>query len=267
MDIGIVGCGVVGGACKFGFEKAGHSVFVHDTALGTSLEDLLHCCIVYVSVPTPKKEDGSCDTNVVESVVVGLRDVGYHGIVAIKSTITPGTTAKFAAAYPHFKDVCFIPEFLRERCAITDFIEKHQLLAIGSTSEETIRIVTECHGDYPESVIPMTATQAELLKYYHNTFNALRVVFANEFYEICSALGEGYGEIKKGLLKTSGVPDIYLDVNKNMRGYSSICWNKDVPALIQLSKALDIETPLIDMIPLANNNFEKTPFKGTREDY
>ena len=267
MDIGIVGCGVVGGACKFGFEKLGHTVLVHDTALDSSLKDLKDCRIIYVSVPTPKTADGDCDTTIVESVVAGIADMEYKGIVAIKSTITPGTTAKLAVKYPDFKDLCFIPEFLRERCAITDFIEKHQLLAIGSNSEETIGIVKECHGDYPESAISMTPTQAELLKYYHNTFNALRVVFANEFYEICSALGEGYGEIKKGLLKTSGVPDIYLDVNKNMRGYSSICWNKDVPALIQLSKSLNVETPLIDMIPLANNNFEKTPFKGTREEY
>ena len=267
MNIGIVGCGVVGGACKFGFEKSGHTVCVHDTALESKLEDLIDCCIIYVSVPTPKTEDGACDTTIVESVVAGLGHIGYKGIVAIKSTVTPGTTARLAARYPNFKDLCFIPEFLRERCAITDFIENHKLLAVGSNSEETLEIVKECHGDYPDSILPMTPTQAELLKYYHNTFNALRVVFANEFYEVCSALGEGYNEIKKGLLKTSGVPNIYLDVNDNMRGYSSICWNKDVPALIELSKTLGIDTPLIDMIPLANNNFKKTPFKGTREDY
>lgn len=267
MKIGIVGCGVVGGACKFGFEKAGHTVCVHDIALETNIEDVKDTVITYITVPTPHKKDGSCDTSVVESVVKQLDDIEYEGIVAIKSTVTPGTTAALATKYIGFASLCFVPEFLRERCAVTDFIENHKLLAIGSTSSVACEAIKMCHGDYPQSTVRMSPTEAELLKYYHNTFNALRVVFANEFYEIVSNFGQDYNAVKKALLKTSGVPDIYLDVNDNMRGYSSICWNKDVPALIQLSKELGLSTPLIDMIPVANDNFKKTPFKGTRERY
>ena len=43
MKIGIVGCGVVGAACKFGFEKSGHNVLVHDLKLGTKITELLEC--------------------------------------------------------------------------------------------------------------------------------------------------------------------------------------------------------------------------------
>ena len=61
MKIGVVGCGIVGSACKFGFEKIGHEVIVHDISLQTSLQDVAPCSIVYISVPTPSNEDGSCD--------------------------------------------------------------------------------------------------------------------------------------------------------------------------------------------------------------
>ena len=96
MKIGVVGCGIVGSACKFGFEKIGHEVVVHDIALETSLCDVTSCSIVYVSVPTPSNEDGSCDTTIVESVIRDLDSLKYSGIVAIKSTVTPGTTRKFS---------------------------------------------------------------------------------------------------------------------------------------------------------------------------
>lgn len=287
MKIGIVGCGIVGGACRFGFEKLGHDVEVHDTKLGTILAEVLDADIVYICVPTPMQSDGSCDTSIVEEVVADLYHLDYGGVVAIKSTVTPGTTQKLINNYTTtassfvgsfkcvrpFKDIVFVPEFLRERCAVSDFVEHQKLLAVGydknvtshSSFNRGVNYVIQSHGHYPEKVLTMTPTQAELLKYIHNTFNALRVVFANEFYNIASFFGEKYTPIKEGLLQTASIPDIYLDVNENMRGYSSICWNKDLPALIALCKKHGIEIPLIDMIPEANDKFKKTPFEGTRE--
>ena len=53
MKVGIVGIGVVGGACKFGFELLGHHVAVHDIALDTTLDDVVESEIVYICVPTP----------------------------------------------------------------------------------------------------------------------------------------------------------------------------------------------------------------------
>jgi len=31
----------------------------------------------------------------------------------------------------YYKKICFVPEFLRERCAITDFLENHDVCIIG----------------------------------------------------------------------------------------------------------------------------------------
>ena len=79
MDIGIVGLGVVGTACKNGFEKIGHIVKYHDVKFYTNIEDVLDSEVCFVSVPTPSNEDGSCDISIVEEVVGQLNDLKYKG--------------------------------------------------------------------------------------------------------------------------------------------------------------------------------------------
>ena len=53
MNIGIVGNGIVGGAIKYGFEKLGHNIVVHDIKLKTKIEDVVNTNIVFICVPTP----------------------------------------------------------------------------------------------------------------------------------------------------------------------------------------------------------------------
>ena len=75
MNIGVVGLGVVGSACKFGFEKNGHNVKVHDIKLETTIKDVLDTEITFICVPTPEASDGSCDTSIVEGVVKEIMDI------------------------------------------------------------------------------------------------------------------------------------------------------------------------------------------------
>ena len=77
MNIGIVGEGVVGSAIKCGFERLGHDVFIHDIKYGTGIDVVLNTEVCYICVPTPSKDDGSCDISIVESVVDDLLDKNY----------------------------------------------------------------------------------------------------------------------------------------------------------------------------------------------
>jgi len=129
MNVGIIGIGVVGGAIRHGFEKLGHNVVVHDVKHKTKIEDVIDTDIVFVCVPTPSAPNGDCDTSIVESVVRELADLKYDGIVCIKSTVKPGTTEKLSKYYPSL-NLSFVPEFLIERCSISDFIDNHDLCFI-----------------------------------------------------------------------------------------------------------------------------------------
>lgn len=266
IRIGIVGSkGICGEANYFAFKKLGHEVLEHDIKLNTKLDDLIKTKVIFICVPTPSNEDGSCNTTIVENIVHELVKIhDYQGIIAIRSTITPGTTLNLINTYNNYK-ICHVPEFLRERHNLSDLIENQKLLVIGGDFE-CFTTVKECFGHYPHQSMQVTPTEAELIKYWHNTFNALRITFANEFYEIAKKCGVNYTTIKNVCIKIGNLPDQYLDANENFcRGYSSICFNKDIPAIINFAETIGLNLGLIPIIPLVNNKFKKTPFANTRE--
>ena len=68
------------------------------------IEDVLTTDVCFICVPTPSTEDGSCDVSVVEEVVQQLHDNNYKGIIAIKSTVKPGTTQRLIEKYTDLKE-------------------------------------------------------------------------------------------------------------------------------------------------------------------
>jgi UDPglucose 6-dehydrogenase len=273
MKIGIVGVGVVGGAVKYGMEKLGHDVRVHDIALDTRLEDVLNTELCFICVPTPEKEDGDCDSDIVESVISDLSHLRYTGIVVIKSTITPGTTDRIRKEYSNswntFRGICFVPEFLRERCAIADFTENHDVCVIGVKQRwgegngvyETIKMA---HGKYPQKFVRMTPTEAELCKYFSNVYNAMRVTFANGFYEVCQKLGADYTKIKDAVVQRPTLIDMYLDCNEKFRGFAGVCLPKDTAAFAKLVEDLDIDCKLFRTIVEDNKLYNPTVYEHMR---
>ena len=151
MNIGIVGIGVVGSAIKHGFEKLGHSTVVHDLKMDTKIEDVLNTDIVFICVPTPSKPNGDCDTKIVENVVLKLSKLNFEGIVSIKSTVKPGTTEMLIEKFPNL-NLSFVPEFLKERCAISDFLENHDLCVIGTDDKNTFDLIVKAHGKFPKEI-------------------------------------------------------------------------------------------------------------------
>jgi len=263
MKIGIIGLGIIGSTCQYGFEKLGHKVFGHDIKLDTKIQDVLDTEIIYVCVPTPSAEDGSCDTSIVEEVVLNLKELNYGGIVAIKSTIKPGTTQKLLESTR--LAICFVPEFLRERCAIVDFTEKHDLLAVGTNIQWIYDKVVECHGKYPQNYAMLSPTEAELLKYYSNVFNSMKIIFANEMYEVATAVNADYSKIKDAFVQRKTAVDLYLDVNENFRGYGGMCLPKDTAALASFVEELDLDMKLFEIIESENKKFKVTVFDGMRK--
>jgi len=260
MKIGIIGLGVVGSACRAGFERLGYTVSVHDIALGTTVESVMDTEIVYVCVPTPSNPDGSCNTDIVVSVVESLAD--YSGVIAIKSTVSPGTTQQLIDQFGDH--IVFVPEFLKERSAEYDFVFDHRLLLVGTENVNHYYLVQRSHGSLPQQTQRVSPTEAEFVKYYHNSFNALRVVFANVFYEMTTSMAANYDTVKQAALSAGNVPDEYLDVKPELRGYAGACLPKDVLALQHFCDSNNLAFELFDAMHRENEKFKKTVYKGMR---
>jgi len=264
MNIGIIGSnGIVGAALNAGFTRLGFTVTCHDTIMDTRLEDVVTTEIVYICVPTPSNEDGSCNTSIVESVVDELYELEYKGVIAIKSTIEPGTTQRLITK--HNDQIVFVPEFLKERSAEYDFVFNHRLLLVGTNNVNHYYLVQCTHGNYPQDSMRVTPVEAEMMKYYWNTFNATRITFANVFYEICQSTGAEYDRVKEAFIRCSDMPDEYLDVKPELRGYGGACLPKDVTATQQLCDQHKLPLSFFKSVDETNALFQVTVFKGMRK--
>jgi len=264
MQIGIIGLGCIGTANRLGLEYLGHSVISHDPELNTTIDIVQHTEIAFVCVPTPSNQDGSCDTSIIESVLDELSSIKYQGIIAIRSTVYPGFTQSMIELHPNLT-ICFVPEFLRERCAYDDFVNNQMLLAIGTNSDEIYQKIVLAYKDLPKNTVQLTTQEAEILKYFNNTYAAMRVTFANVMYEICQTYQADYTLIKNSYIKTGKSTDMYLDVAPNLRGFGGMCLPKDVLVLKNLLQIHNLPFKLFDAIHHDNNIIGPTVFDGMRK--
>ena len=174
MKIGIIGQGYVGSAIKIGFEPY-YELETYDKynldKSTCSLEKIVkRCDVIFVCVPTPMNKDGSCNTEIVESVV---DDINKHNskekIVVIKSTISPGTTDRLNKKYKKIS-VIFNPEFLTEANFIEDFKNQKRII-LGGTRKGTNKLRQIYGYVFPKAHIIKTGSKtAEMVKYMTNTY-------------------------------------------------------------------------------------------------
>ena len=120
------------------------------------------------------------------------------------------------------------------------------------------------HGKFPKEISMCDPTEAELVKYFSNAYNATRVIFANYFYEISKKLNVNYENILDNYLKRTHNPGDYLGCNENLRGYGGVCLPKDTRAINFFAKKLDIDLKIMESIIEDNSKIKTTVFKGMR---
>ena len=263
MKIGIVGKGFVGNAISEGFKTQGHEIVAHDVRLETKIEDVLDTPIVYIAVPTPSAPNGDCDTSIVESVLNELNDLKYKGVVCVKSTVKPGSIGRWKQQFKSL-NLNFVPEFLREKCAVEDFIHNNNVLVIGTEDKKVEKLVKECHGILPTHTVVMKPIEAELMKYFSNSYKAMRVTFANAFYRLCNEVGANYEVVKDAFL-FHGIGDgHYLRINKQFGGFGGTCLPKDTKGLANLVDELGLDIDLFRVI--VSDNIKFTAGEHNQED-
>lgn len=248
MSIGIIGQGFVGNAIYQKFSKY-FKVSTYDLnadLCNSTEQQALDNEVVFICLPTPMNTDGTCHIDIVEHAIRRVAEFGIAKIVVIKSTVTPGTTARLNSLYPNLH-IVFNPEFLTEINAVEDFNNQNRII-LGGPRPATTRLKTLYRKAFPQAHIVKTGpTHAEMVKYVTNTFLATKVAYANEIYEICEGLKLDYDKVieyatfDKRLGKSHwAVPGPDGDF-----GFGGHCFPKDLRALITLSENLDIHPLLL----------------------
>ncbi|GAB6176806.1 UDP-glucose/GDP-mannose dehydrogenase family protein [Desulfobaculum senezii] len=208
------------------------------TSLAEGLEDAQ---VVFITVGTPCREDGSCDLKYVHQVA---REIGQYmkdkKIVVDKSTVPVGTADQVRALISEELekrgesiafDVVSNPEFLKEGDAVSDFMKPDRVI-LGTNDPETAEVMRSLYSPFArsrEKLIVMNVRSAEMTKYAANCMLATKISFINEISNICERVGADVGDVRLGIGSDHriGYHFIYPGV-----GYGGSCFPKDVKALI-----------------------------------
>jgi UDPglucose 6-dehydrogenase len=249
--IGIVGYGFVGKAVEYGF-KEGNEILIYDKFLpSTPLEKVVKKSeVIFVAVPTPMtKEYTKIDLLIIEEVTAEIvklaRKNKVEPIIVLKSTIVPGTTRRLSKEnkYPR---IAFNPEFLTEANYLEDFVKADRIVVGADNNEVKQWVVDLYRATFPKTLIFETdPTSAEVVKYMANTYLAVKVIFANEMYDLCEKLGVNYDEMKKMVVADHRIYDSHLGVTAT-RGFGQKCFPKDTVALLGLANELGVELSVIE---------------------
>ena len=244
MQIGIVGQGYVGTAVKEVFSKhyKTNTFDLNGDCTCTDIEDLVDKSdIIFVCVPTPMKKDGSCDTSIVENVVKDINETvncNQDGkIVAIKSTIPPGTTNRLNKESKNIS-VIFNPEFLTEANFIEDFKNQDRIIIGGPRPATSIMKMIYSKAFPNAHIIKTGSITAEMVKYTTNTFLATKVSFANEIKMVCDKLNIDYDKVVEYAVHDERLGKSHWAVlgPDGKLGFGGSCFPKDLNALIKLSE-------------------------------
>lgn len=228
------------------FNKAIHDTDLSIVAVGTPSSNTGHLNLQYIF-------------KVAENFGEVLKNKKEFHVIAIRSTVLPGTSEKFASIVEEFsgkkRNVDFAmvsnPEFLREGTAVYDYYHPPVTL-IGSEHTGAADKIASLYRQLPAEVIVTDVKVAELMKYVNNTFHALKVSFANEVGNICSALQIDSHKVMEIFCKDKelNISPYYF---KPGFAYGGSCLPKDLKGLQTLAHDMYVKTPLIESIEKTND--------------
>lgn len=267
--IGIIGQGFVGSAVYHKFKNY-YDVLTYDldtTKCNSTFEDVLsNCHTIFVCLPTPMNQDGSCNVSILEDVLTKIDQKGSY-IVVVKSTVPPGTTKQWNSKFDNLQ-IVFNPEFLTERNAIQDY-ENQTRIILGGPKFATTILKQTFSKVFPNAYIVKTdSTYAEMVKYLINSFLSVKVSFANEIYQLCQQLDVDYDKIVEYAIYDERLGNSHWSVpgHDGDFGFGGHCFPKDLSALIHLSDTLNTVNNVLKATKQTNdkvrNNRDWEKMKG-----
>ena len=268
--IGIIGNGFVGQATRI-LENKKYKFLIYDIdpskcePNGLTLHSLLKCNIVFICVPTPMNQDGSCCTTIVEKVINNLREINYKNYIIIRSTVTPGFCQKHK--------VNFMPEFLTEKNWKNDFYNCENWI-IGKYDLDTdyfqdlLTSAKNADKIKYNKMIVVSTTEGEMIKYSRNAFLATKISFFNEIEEICKHNGLNYDIVKHCTSLDTRIGSSHMDVPgyDGKRGFGGTCLPKDISSLNNfMSKKCGIKSYILDAVCKRNDERDR-PDKDWHND-
>jgi len=258
--IGIIGNGFVGSAAAFGFSPTtgfnDAEILIYDKDPLKSTHSLEEVCsrskVVFVSVPTPAKSDGSIDLTIIHNLFSDISNLATQSpcdaIFLLRSTVIPGTSSKLSSKFNKLK-IVFNPEFLTERSSRFDFINQSRVI-LGGNNEHTNTIANLFRDRFGKS-IPIIQTDfktAELIKYMCNNYFALKIAYLNEMFMLAKKLDIDWEAALEGFLLDGRIGHSHTSIpgHDGKLGFGGSCFPKDIQAMIAFMNSNNLQTNTLE---------------------
>ena len=244
--VGIIGAGFVGSAIAEAMDRGFCGLTIVDPAKGynNTYQDLMECDGVFVCVPSPQSNDGTCDTNILEDVLADLAKINYQGVIISKCTAPPDVYEQLNDIYPN---LVHSPEFLTAANAKEDYINgKFAMIGgrVGIYQREAERLIRIGQQGLSDNVVHCTIGEASLAKYVINCFMSTKVVFMNEMYQLAQAMNLNYDNVAAMVKMDRRIGNSHMQVpgpDGNF-GFGGACFPKDTSAMLKFAE--QYKTPL-----------------------
>ena len=226
--------------------------------------------IIFITVGTPEKEDGTADLQYIENVCLSIAEhIENDVIICTKSTVPVGTNEKIKQIingnklpYIHI-DVISNPEFLREGSAIFDFYHGDRIV-IGADNPEAVKVMEQLYLPLGIPLIKTDIKSAEMIKYASNAFLATKISFINEIAALCEKVGANIDEVSYGIGQDKRIGPHFLQAGI---GYGGSCFPKDTKALAKLAGNVQHSFELLNAVIEVNNRQQSLPVLKAKERF
>jgi UDPglucose 6-dehydrogenase len=246
--IGIIGLGTVGSSLLTYFRDIARlPVIGYDPKIPqTNIQEVLSAAtrVCFLCLPTEHSNDGDgggaggsgYDLSALQETLDKLQTFQYRYPVIIKSTLLPGTTARFARDFPTLHLV-HCPEFLSERTRDIDTRHPKQIIlgfppgSAASTTGLVHELMTQAFPEAP--VHQVDSDTSEAVKVFTNAFYFTKLAYFNDVYEACQQKKINYDLVRLLMLNNGWIHPMHTTVPgyDGKTGVGGRCLPKDFLAL------------------------------------
>jgi UDPglucose 6-dehydrogenase len=217
--------------------------------------------VCFLALPTPSREDGSCDLSYIEGAVSQIAlHMNSYKIIVMKSTVPVGTSLQVKERIEESTDIEFDivsnPEFLKEGCAVSDCMKPDRII-LGVENARSAKIMREIYSSFTinhDRIFLMDPISAEMTKYAANAMLALRISFMNELSALCEKTGADIKQVRVGIGSDQRIGYQFLYAGA---GYGGSCFPKDVRALCAIAEQHGLSMSILEAVDSVNEKQKK----------
>lgn len=206
----------------------------------------------FICVNTPSLKSGKCDISRIFNAVDVIMRIDKKSPIIIKSTCEVGTSRKiqkYVNKNNGKNPVIFSPEFLSQGTAYKNMLTPDRII-FGGNDVQTLNELKIIFSNFTNNVLIMNWESAEIVKYTANALLATKIAAINEIANLCEKTGAAIKDVSFAVGLDDRIGEKFLNAGC---GFGGSCFEKDIKALLYLSKKLKSNLKIFNSTLKANS--------------